>query len=185
MTLRLITLPSTLPVTVAQAKANGRIDHDAEDSLVEGLIRAALSHVEKWCGRAFEAQVWEEVYDTFPANEIELTFGPVASVTSVKYTGTDGIEVTVSDTDYEVDLFSPRGWVVLNTGGSWPTAMETLGALRVRFVAGTGTPPDVAQAILLMAELWYEHRSTASAPELKPIPFGAMCLLELHRRMFV
>lgn len=182
MSLRRISGPATLPVTAAEAKANGRIDHDAEDALIEGLIGAALAHVEKSCGVAFEAQTWEVVLDAFPTGEIELPFGPVASVTSVSYVDSAGDDATVSADDYAVDTASPVGWVIPVDG--WPTAMAVANAVRVGFVAGAGTPADVRQAILLIVEHWYENRAASSADSLAPIPFGAEAIISLHRKIY-
>lgn len=187
MSLRLITPPTTLPVTVEEARANGKIEISEDDAFVEGLIRAALSRAERFTGRAFEPQTWEVTIDLFPDNEIELPFGPVTEVLSVKYTDTLGAEQTMSPIDYVVDLSSADGWVVLVEGVPWPTAMETINAVRVRYKAGDGTDkyPDVKQAILLMVEHWYENRSHGSSDTVKPIPLNAEYMLELHRRQYV
>lgn len=184
MTLRLISAPTTLPISVAEAKANGRIDNMEEDALIEGYIRAALAYAEKWCGLAFEAQTWEEVLDAFPTKEIELTWGPVASVTSVKYTDADGVEQTVDSADYVLDSVSRDAWVIPVSGFSWPTTMEVVNAVRVRFVAGAGTPADVRQAIMLLTEHFYENRA-AAGEAMHSIPLGVEALLGLHRRQFV
>ena len=185
MTLRLVEGPTTLPVTVAEAKANGRIDADAEDALVEALIRAALGYAERYCGMAFEAQTWEVVIDKFPENEIELPLGKVTGVESVSYVDEDGVIQVVASSDYVVDLVSRDGWVVPVHGFDWPLTMATINAVTVRFIAGAGTPDDVKQAILLMVEFWYEQRATASETAMQEIPFGSRAILDLHRRMFV
>lgn len=176
MTLRRITGPSTLPVTVAEAKAYGRRnDHDEEDVLIEAAIWRALALAEAWCSRAFEPQVWEQVLDRFPAAEIELGLDPVQSVTSVKYDDAEGVEQTVPAEDYEVDALG--GWVV--PSAAWPTPLEGINTVRVRFVAGGETPEDVKQAILQLTEHWLENRSG------EPAPAGVYRILGSHRRMFV
>jgi uncharacterized phiE125 gp8 family phage protein len=188
VTLQIISGPADLPVSVAEAKANMRVETSDEDALIEGMIRAALAHAERWCGRAFVTQVWEQVLDEFPAAEIDLGLGPVVSVDSVKYDDADGVEQTVAAQDYVVDTVSGIGWVVPVEGFSWPTTMETVNAVRVRFTVGSVPSSvwyDVRQAILLIVGHWYAHREDASADEAKPIPMGAAALLNLHRRMFV
>lgn len=183
MTLRRITGPG-LPFTVAEAKANGRIENDAEDDVVEGCIKAALAYAEKWTGTAFQSQVWELVLDAFPdaSDEIEIPFGPVLSVTSVKYIDGDGIEQTT--TDYETDLTpGDRAWIIPIV--DWLTPMETVNAIVVRFVVGDTPPDDVRQAILLLTEHFYDNRAATSGEDVKAIPFGVFDLLNLHRRLFV
>lgn len=181
MTLRRITGPG-LPITVDEAKANGRIDTTAEDALVENCIRSALAHAEKWAGAAFQSQIWELVLDEFPSSEIEIPYGPVLSITSVKYIDGDGAEQTT--TDYEIDLTpSDKAWVIPTE--DWPTTMDTANAVTVRFVAGDAPPDDVRQAILLLTEHFYDNRAASSGEDVKAIPFGVFDLLNLHRRLFV
>lgn len=182
MTLRLIQGPTTLPVSVALVKANGRIETDAEDELIEVYIRAALAYVERYCGYAFEPQTWEVVLDEFPDAEIEIPFGPIVSITSVKYDDADLGEVEIGADNFEVDLSG--GWIVPVTDYSWPTALTTINAVRIRFVAGVGTPDDVKIAILLLAEHYYENRA-ATGEKVEAIPFGVEAHLLRHRRMFV
>lgn len=183
--MKIITPPSTLPVSVAEAKANGRIDHDAEDSLIEAYIRAALAFAEKYSGRAFEPQVVEVTLDAFPDAEIELPFGPVVSISNVTFTDADGDEQTVDSADYVVDTASRDGWLVPAYGASWPSTMDTINAVRVRYVAGEGTPDDVKQAILLLVQHYYEHRATAAEKAVVNIPMGAQAILDLNRRIYI
>lgn len=180
MTLRLIQPPTTLPVSVALMKANGRIETNAEDALVELYIRAALAYAERYCSRAFEPQTWEVVLDAFPDGEIEVPLAPITSIDSVRYDTAEG-EVTIDAENYEADL---NGWVVPVSGYSWPTAMSAVNAVRVRFVAGAGTPDDVKIAVLLLAEHYYENRA-ASGEKVEAIPFGVEEHLTRHRRLFV
>lgn len=182
MSLRMVTPSATLAVSVAEAKANGRIDYNTDDALIETLIRAATAYAERACGIAFEAQTWELTLDGFPAAEIELGRGPLVSVTSVKYDDVDGAEQTVDPDAYAVDAASPDGWVV--PVGAWPATMATINAVRVRFIIGRGTPHDVKQAILLLVEHYNTNRAEASEAALATIPFGAAAILNLHRRMF-
>lgn len=186
MTLVKITGAASYPVTVAELKANARIDGTDEDATVlPVLIAAATAHAERLTGRAFAEQTWELVLDDFPAEEIEIDLGPVVSVTSVKYLDGDGVEQTMDAADYIVDTAADTGRILAPDG--WPTAQaDTINAVRVRFVTG-GTPDDdVKQAILLLATHWYDRRAASgAASEATELPFAVSALLGLHRRMFV
>lgn len=184
MTLIKITGPATSPVTATEAKANGRIDHTEEDTLITSLIAAATAHAEKMTGLAFVSQTWELVLDEFPEGEITVDLGPITSVTSIKYLDADGVEQTMDAADYVVDTASLSGRISAPDG--WPTAQETLNAVRVRFVTGAGAPEDVKQAILLLTEHWYENRAAVVTGTISTsLPLTAEALLSLHRRMFV
>ena len=180
--LRLVTPPASAPVTLAEAKAFLRLDHDAEDDAIARMVAAAVEALDGrhgFLGRALEASTWELTLDRFPCAELQLPLGPVVSVESVKYTDTAGAEATVSAGDYEVDA-TPTflGWIVPT--GAWPATMETVNAVRVRFVAGQGTPEPVKQAILDMVANRYDRRG-----EAKMLTPGVVSDLSPYRRPVV
>ena len=183
--MRLITPPATLCVPVAAAKAHLRVDHDLDDAHIEDLIRAATEHLDGWSGvlgRALEAQTWELALDAFPDGAIRLPLGPVASVTSVIYADPAGAEQTVDPGAYVLDAQSVEGWVVPIDG--WPATMETVNAVRVRWVAGTGTPRAARQAILLLVGHWYAHREAVGEAAVE-LPLGVQSLIAPLRRFKV
>lgn len=183
MTIRQVAPPATLPVTLAEAKTHLRVTHDEDDALIMGLLRAALAYVERDTGRAFESQTWELTIDRFPTSEIMIPMGPLVSVTSVIYTDADGLAQTVPSLDYEVDTVSETGWV--SPSVAWPAPMATINAVRVTFVVGLGTPEDIRQAILLILGLWYDNRAAASDVAMQEIPFASLCLIKLHRHIYI
>ena len=185
MTLRRVVAPTDFPVTLVEVKSHLRVEVDTEDDLLAIYIAAATAHAERYTGQAFAAQTWDEVLDAFPEAEIQLTRGPVASVDSVNYIDEDGAEQVVDSGDYEVDTVLPYGWVVPAADIPWPTTMETINAVWVRFVVGEIAHEDVKHALLLIVGHWYQNRESASADNLREVPLGAMALLSLHRRMFV
>lgn len=176
--------PGALAVSVEAVKANLRVDNDAEDALIEGLIRAATAHAERWTGIAFEAATWDMYLDAFPSAEIAIPLAPLVSVTSVSYVDADGALQTVSASDFTVDSASRDGWIVPADGFSWPAMMATINAVTIRFVAGRGTPEDAKQAIHLLVGHWYANREAATEPQRHEIPMGVNALLNLHRRLF-
>ncbi|MCB1371523.1 MAG: hypothetical protein KDJ83_11595 [Rhodobacteraceae bacterium] len=160
--LRLITPPAALPVTLAEAKEYLRVDGDHEDTGIAAMIAAAVDMLDGrngLLGRCLEAATWELVLDRFPAAEIRLPLGPVASVTSLSFTDPEGSEGTVDTGSFAVDDAPGfEGWIVPAAGFSWPATMAAINAVRVRFVAGTGTPAGVRQAILDMVAARYDRR---------------------------
>lgn len=175
---KLITPPSTFPITLSEAKANLVVTHSDDDGLITALIAAATARLEAALGYAVMPQTWEIALDAFPTKEIVLPRWPVASVSSVKYTDPDGVEQTVSSDDYEVDTYSRPGWVIPISGFAWPTTMETVNAVRVRWVAGAGAEPQDKQAVQLLVAQWFKNRETDT------IPPGFVALTE-KRKWFV
>ena len=180
MSLVLVTA-STPAITLAEAKAQCRIDGDDEDALLTALIRAAAAHAERWTGTVFEPATWDRIIDRFPSDEVMIPLRPVVSVTSVSYVGADGISLPFED--FTADLSSPDAWLL--PVASWPSTMDAINAVRVRFIAGRGTPDDARAAMLLMIGHWYANREASSETKLEEIPLGAYALLNLHRQMFV
>lgn len=161
----LITPPSAMPVSLEEAKAALRVDGSAADVEIAGLIAAAVSYLDGWTGilgMCLAAQTWEMALDRFPAGEIRLPLGPVVSVTSVTYDDPAGDEGTVDSAAYVVDRRPVEGWIVPAAGASWPTTMETINAVRVRWVAGAGCPEPLRRAILIRVELLHDRPSGAA-----------------------
>lgn len=159
--MKLITPPEA-PFTLAEAKAHLRVDHDDDDAMIQIYMDAATSHIDGPYGRtrkAYLPQTWEVTYDAFPSSEIYLPFGPVISVTEVGYVDSEGVEQILSPLEYTADIGAESGWILPT--GTWPTAMATVNAVRVRWQAGSSEcPPALRAAILLMLGVLYDNRST-------------------------
>lgn len=184
MGLKLITAPSILPVTVAEAKLHLRVDHSEEDDLIERAISSATGFVDGpdgFLGRALIDQTWELTLDEFPINEIRIPLPPLIEVVSVIYDDADGNPQTIATSDYSVDNVSEPGWVLPLSSGSWPTVFEGINSVRIRFRAGYvdmsqspvvgEVPAEIINAILLHVGDQYANRENivlgVSAVEMK------------------
>ena len=177
MSQRVIGHPTTYGVTVAQAKEQARILTDVEDDLVERHLAAALAYCEHYTSRRFEPQVWEVVLDTFPAHEIRFP-GRIVSVSSITYADEAGYQQLVDPATYVVDqVSSPDGWIIPIAG--WPTPMVTVNAVRAVATVADGTPPDMQQAIVMLAAHYYADREGAAIPE------GVISILKRHIRYYI
>jgi uncharacterized phiE125 gp8 family phage protein len=166
MSLTLVT-PADPIVSLAEIKRHVRADFNDDDSYLESLVAVAteqLNGKDGITGQSFGAQTWDYVLDAFPEGVgpidggIKLPLPPLVSVTYVRYIDPDtGLEVTlVNGTDYEVDTYSQPGWILPSTAG-WPTPMETINAVRIRYVAGT-VPVRIKHAVMLHAGHLYKYR---------------------------
>ena len=163
--------PTIEPVTTEEAKLFLKQDDSTDDDLIDGLIAAARQHVETYTGRALITQTWLLSLEKFPG-EFVLPHPPLQSVTSVKYTDTDGVQQTLSgSTDYTTDAEAVPGRILLAYGQSWPTPRDMKNAVEATYVAGYGDAaadvPDVIKlAIKLLVAEWYENRAAVGqAPE--------------------
>lgn len=157
---RLITAPATYPVTLAETCSFLRREVGEDDTRINALIAAATGFLDGntgMLGRCIVSQTWELVLDEF-SSAIRLGLGPVSSVTSVKYLDTAGVEQTVSAADYSTDLVSDPQWIVLNADSSWPSTMDAVNVVTIRFVAGYATVPDtIKQAVLFLVSAMYDN----------------------------
>jgi uncharacterized phiE125 gp8 family phage protein len=147
MPVSLITPPTYEPVPLNEVKLNLRADDSSHDMLLENIIPAARDWVERRVQTKFATQTWELTLDGFPASEIELPFGPVQSITSVKYDDEDAVETTLS-----TSLYRLSGGRYLVPVDEWPSAADGA-SVRIRFVAGypatSPIPESVRLAIIL------------------------------------
>lgn len=181
MGLTLITAATAYPVTLAEAKAHCRVDDSADDTTVQILLQAATDHIERYAGRAIMTQTWELTLDAF-SDTIMLPKGPVQSITSVKYFDTAGAEQTVSAANYTLDAASDPQWLVKAADYSWPATLDGVNMVKVRFVAGEETAPDVVRlAALLLIGQWYDNRAAASERALTAMPNAVDALLANYR----
>jgi uncharacterized phiE125 gp8 family phage protein len=136
MTVRIITPPAALAVSLADARNAARIDGTNSDADIEIEVRAITAEAEHFTGRAIINRPLGVTLDAFP-DVIELP-PPLISVTSVKYFDNEGIERTLAPSAYIVDPTSEPGRVT--PVDTWPATQDRIGAVNVVAVCGYG--PD-------------------------------------------
>jgi len=167
MSLKLVSRVADLAVDLEDIKAHLRVDDTTEDALIESMVIAATESAEQIIGKAISTQTWELVLDSFP-DGIELTRVPVASVTSIKYIDTNGVEQTLSPTAYRLRATDDYGSALIvpayNT--QWPETQNDVDTVSVMFVAGyanTDAVPEPIKAwIKLHVGAMYENREAES-----------------------
>lgn len=185
MSLKLITGPASEPVSLAEAKAQLRVDASDDDLLITSLVSAAREHVEMVTRRALFTQTWEVRFDAWPATPFRLPLAPLQSVASIKYLDEAGSEFTVATSVYGVDINSEPGRVYLKPNQNWPSAaLYPYEAVRIQFVAGWSTtaavPATIRAALLLAVGHLYENREqviVASGLSAVNLPMGFYDLL--------
>jgi uncharacterized phiE125 gp8 family phage protein len=139
MKTELVTAPAQYPITLDEAKKQCEIGSETtHDVFIRSLIRAATGKAEQFLHRRLVSQTWKLYLDGWPAGDsFELPFGRLQSVTSIKYTDSDGDESTFSSDDYIVDTQSEPGAVKLGYQESWPTAtLYPNNPIKIEFVCG-------------------------------------------------
>jgi uncharacterized phiE125 gp8 family phage protein len=186
MNLKIITAPTTEPISLTEAKLHLRVTSDVDNTIITNLIKVARRHAEKILWKALASTTFELVMDKFPCGEIELPMPPVESVESIKYTNSDEDEVEWDDDNY-IFYNSEPAIIIPAYGLSYPTFTPyPIGAVKIRYIAGykTGStdpnlliPEEYRQAMLLLIGHLYEHREEVAEEVLKNIPAGVQSLL--------
>lgn len=154
--------PALEPVALAEAKTFLRVDHDAEDALVQTLIRSAREQVER---RASLALIRRPVRVDVRVRSgcARLPVGPVADVTEVRVNG------EIVEADLQVSLGMPALHVRTPHDGY----------AQVDLVAGFGpeaedVPVPLRQAVLLLVADAYEHREREAGFERTSLRVDAL-----------
>lgn len=158
-----------------------------QDGLLEGYLRAALAAIEGRTGKALIARVFSwEVSEWRDRAAQALPLAPVLAVQSVVIADQSGTEQVVDAARYrlERDLHRPR---LVAVGGALPM-IPTGGTAGVILEAGFGplwgdVPPDLAQAVLLLAASYYEHRHDQGLGTPGAMPFGVLSLIGRWRNV--
>jgi len=181
MTIKIITPPSTEPITLTEARLHLRIipNEDSppshpDDPWILETISAAREWCENYTRRALAPQTVEVILDEFPDNEIQLPMSPIASITSIKYIDSDGNEQTLASGLYVLDNDQEPGWVLPLINTTWPATYGVVNSVRVRYEVGYTSAQDspnnrplprlLKSAMLLLLTHWDENRGAVDLP---------------------
>lgn len=171
--LTLVSGPTAEPITLAEARAQCRIDHVIDDAVLARLILDAREWAQGYTRRNFIAQTWDYSMDSFPI-VIRLPIGPATSITSISYYDTNNALQTF--TNYDANLKTAVPLICAADGYEWPDTYSRYNAVTVRFVTGYAeNHPDlftIRAAMLLHVEAHYDreadnYRNLLSAAENK------------------
>ena len=177
-------------------KSQSRVDFDDDDTLIEDvIIPAATLHVDGkdgWLQRALIDQTWDLHLPEFPASEITIPLPPLIEVVELVYRDEDGVEQTISPSNYSIDESGSNAKLVRKSDYCWPTTDNEANPVRLRFRAGyvdTGNSPvsgevpaPIKAGILLYGATLYANRETlVIGQSVVELPWAAEELLKRYR----
>lgn len=160
------------------AKLHLRVTHDSEDALIGSLRNAAIGHVERVSGVALASAQWRWTLPRF-TSRIDLPMSPVTAMDAVTYLDAEGAEQTYADARL-VD-----GQVYPASGGSWPTAYDSVAVEFTAGLASADEAPELLAAVMLLLGHFYIHRESVSAESMQEVPLGVDALIGTYRRVLV
>ncbi|NIX76894.1 head-tail connector protein [Microvirga terricola] len=177
----LIDGPAVEPVTLTEMKAYLRVDDDAEDELIAGLIKASRLMVEAAARRILIAQGWRLMLDRWPEGRtVPLPLSPVLSIESVRVFDAAGTASEVSAEVIDADLFAdpPR---LTATAAPERAANGIIIDLRAGYgVASDDVPDPLRLAIKILVARWFENRGDVAGDQT--LPAEALALIAPFQR---
>lgn len=173
--------PATEPVSLAEIKAELRIEGTAEDASLTLYIATAREYIEDVTGMAIGEQEWKLTLDQWPSardkwwdgvrqGALSEIAGPERELLLPRYPLKSVDEITVFDDGgngqtvpvapaFITDTQQRPGRLVLRRGAVWPIALQTANAIEIEYTCGFDpVPGPVKMAVLRMASYLYEHR---------------------------
>ena len=178
MAYKIIT-PANPVLTVAEIKQELRLDSSEFDGPISRHLMSATAFAEHETGMTIGQKTLEIALDEFPSGAIRLEMPPVISIVSVTYIDENAVEQTLSPSLYSLDDYGLDHWLMRAAGTEWPATYAAANVVKVRYVAGSATPPALAlDAIILVIGHLIENPQEATEKKLSINPFGSSSLLK-------
>lgn len=178
MSITTITPPASEPVSLAEAKLFLRVDHNAEDSLIETLIAAAREAVEAAIGCALLTRRVRESLDIWRREAVSgavLGLGPVTDVIAVRLLTDSGSQSVLDPDRYRLEGQRDRPRLVFASGV--PATLRSVGGIEIEYDCGFADdaaelPVALRLAVLQIVASLYELRQGEA-----PIPETARAMM--------
>jgi uncharacterized phiE125 gp8 family phage protein len=180
----LLSGPAAEPITLAQAKAFLRVEHDDDDDVIAALIAGARIHVEAATRRALVTQGWRLTRDAWPdAGFLAVLPVPLIEVDAARVYRHDGTTLAIETDAFALDTVTAPARLIF-ARGALPAPERAFAGIEIDITCGYGEPDDVPeplrQAVRLLVAHWYENRSLAGG-EIAMLPQSVMGLLAPYR----
>jgi uncharacterized phiE125 gp8 family phage protein len=162
----LLTGPAAEPLSLAEAKAYLRVEHDDDDAVITALVAAARGQIEALTRRALLLQSWRLVRDGWPANgRIALRIGPLRALTAARVFDAAGTAHPIDVGNFVVDAADNA---IAAPCWSLPVPGRRFAGIELDLELGFGStagevPEPLRQAVRALLAHWYENRDVVTA----------------------
>jgi uncharacterized phiE125 gp8 family phage protein len=182
----LLTAPAVEPVSLAEAKAFLRVEHNDDDDVIETLASASRIHVETQTRRALITQAWRLSLDAWPEDgRVAVVPGPLQELNGAlvfDFSGTAhavDVQNFVRDVGASALAFAP--WAV-------PAPGRIAAGIELDVTVGYGdaaanVPEPLRQAVRLLTAHWYENRGLAALGTVTVLPSTVAALIAPYRML--
>jgi uncharacterized phiE125 gp8 family phage protein len=178
--------PAVEPVSLDEAKAFLRVEHDDDDDVIAALIAGARVHVEAQTRRALIAQSWRLIRDAWPADgSVRILPAPLRELTAARVYRLDGTTQALDVSHFTVEAGAAPAVIFFST--PQPAPARIVAGIELDIEAGYGetaadVPADLRQAIRVLVAHWYENRGLiALGQQVSILPGAAAAILAPYR----
>lgn len=182
MILRQITAGASA-LSLLDAKAHLRVDHNDEDDLIAALADAACASIAENVGRVLAEGQWT-VSVAAVDGDLVFPLAPVRSVDAITYYDANDAEQTASVGDFYLFADDDRAILRPKAGKSWPATIARDDAITVTITVGMdAVPPGLIAAAKLLLGHWYDTRAAVAMGQApQEVPLGVQYLCDQERR---
>lgn len=169
--------PVGLVVTRADMKNYLNIDSDLWDLLIDRLIGSATTRLERYTGCSFQQKTLVATFMSV-ADNVEIPYGPVQTITHVKAIDENGTKTTLTEgSDY----------VIYGNNFKTINFFESGQSIEIEYVAGYSTlPSDLSLAVMKQVGMDFEYReNTAGKTTVTELSNGAKQFANSYRRILM
>lgn len=182
---KLVTGPSSEPITLAEAKLYLRVDDTTENDLITAIITAARRKFENDTYHYLMPQTWELYLnkDEISNEQISINKSDITAISSVKYYDINNTQQTLSTSDYQTAIEGRPYSIQITT---MPQVYDRLNAMVIRFTLGyanaAAVPEDIKTAIKTLIGTLYENRQTiVTGTQVNEVPDTYKFIMENYR----
>ncbi|WP_319528981.1 head-tail connector protein [uncultured Cohaesibacter sp.] len=186
----LMQAPTTLPISLDEAKDHCRVGGADHDSTIEALIEAAVGYLDGYTGvlgKCLMPQTWAQEFDCW--QDFPLCLGPVTELQSISYFDRDGTEQALNVETVRIERRVIETVAALKPGKSWPDDADFgEGLITVTWKAGyvdaASVPPAIKHAMKLLIGHWFENREAVIVGSINSnLQLAVESLIAPHRRV--
>lgn len=172
----LLTAPAVEPLSLAEAKAFLRIEHNEDDDVIDALIASARIHVEAQTRRALITQQWRLTLDAWPADgRLKVLPAPLAALDAVRVYDDSG----AASLDLQSFVVDRAGSQLIFAPWALAQPDRSVAGIELDVTAGYGdaagdVPEPLRHAVRLLTAHWYENRGIAGSPGTLPATVAAL-----------
>ena len=174
--IKIVTDIAEEPVALEEMKNYLNVDFDTWDTLIGILISSSRTRLERYTGCSFGTKsLIATFYET--ADNIEIPYGPISEITSVK---------SIGDSGDKTDLTEGVDYIIIGNDFKVIKFFQTGTPIEIEYTAGYEVlPSDLKLAVMKQVAMDFEYRETVSDNRVTELSNNAKSLASSYRRVLM